>query len=115
MIRPKLEFLSPEAVQRAIDEAYELLWDPGVRVHYDEAFAACWLMPWRHGGRQVARGQDPARSLAEKALETAPSSFYLYDYDGEPVVHYGATTFTLIPARRPSRSPTLVPPNRVRR
>ena len=28
MIRPKLEFLSPETVSRAIDEAYELLWDP---------------------------------------------------------------------------------------
>jgi trimethylamine:corrinoid methyltransferase-like protein len=37
MIRPKLEFLSPETVDRAIDEAYELLWNPGVRVHYDEA------------------------------------------------------------------------------
>ena len=37
MIRPKLEFLSSETVGRAIDEAYELLWNPGVRVHYDEA------------------------------------------------------------------------------
>jgi len=29
------------------------------------------------------------RDLAEKALETAPSAFYLYDFDGNPAVHYG--------------------------
>ena len=29
------------------------------------------------------------RIFMEKALETAPSSFYLYDFDGNPKVHYG--------------------------
>jgi trimethylamine--corrinoid protein Co-methyltransferase len=28
--------------------------------------------------------------LSEKAVETAPNSFHLYDLDGEPAVHYGA-------------------------
>jgi trimethylamine--corrinoid protein Co-methyltransferase len=87
MIRPKLEFISPETVRRAIDEAYELLWDPGVRVHYDEA-----LQLLADGGATVDRQSRVAkipRPLAEKALDTAPTSFYLYDYDGQPVVHYG--------------------------
>jgi trimethylamine---corrinoid protein Co-methyltransferase len=87
MIRPKLEFLSAEAVSRAIDEAYALLWDPGVRVHYDEALQ----LLTDHGATVDVKSRVARipRSLAEKALETAPSSFYLYNYDGEPVVHYG--------------------------
>lgn len=87
MIRPKLEFLSPETVSRAIDEAYELLWDPGVRVHYDEA-----LQLLGDAGATVnikSRVAKIPRQLAEEAVSTAPSSFYLYNFDGEPVVHYG--------------------------
>jgi trimethylamine--corrinoid protein Co-methyltransferase len=87
MIRPKLEFLSPETVIRALDEAYDLLFDPGVQIHYDEA-----LRLLADGGAEVdmnARVARIPRTLAEKAVETAPSSFYLYDLDGEPVVHYG--------------------------
>jgi trimethylamine--corrinoid protein Co-methyltransferase len=87
MIRPKLEFLSPETVRRAIDEAYELLWDPGVRVHYDEA-----LDLLADAGASVDRASRVAqipRDLAEKCVATAPSEFYLYDFDGEPSVHYG--------------------------
>jgi trimethylamine--corrinoid protein Co-methyltransferase len=87
MIRPKLEFLSPETVTNAIDEAYELLWDPGVRVHYDEA-----LRLLADAGASVdmeSRVAKIPRDLAEKALDTAPSSFYLYDLDGKPAVHYG--------------------------
>lgn len=87
MIRPKLEFLSREGVERAIDEAYELLWDPGVRVHYDEA-----LKLLADAGATVdfdTRVAKIPRALAEKAVETAPSSFYLYDVDGNPTVHYG--------------------------
>ena len=87
MIRPKLEFLSTETVGRAIDEAYELLWDPGVRVHYDEA-----LRLLADAGATVDMESMVAkipRDLAEKAVDTAPSSFYLYNFDGEPMVHYG--------------------------
>ncbi len=87
MIRPKLEFLAPETVSRAIEEAYELLWDPGVRVHYDEA-----LDLLADAGATVDRESRVTRiprHLAKKALETAPSEFFLYDFDGKPTVHYG--------------------------
>ncbi len=87
MIRPKLEPLSKETVDRALDEAYDLLMDPGVLIHYDEA-----LQLLGDAGAEVdmeSRLARIPRTLAEKAVETAPSSFHLYDYDGKPVVHYG--------------------------
>ena len=87
MIRPKLETLSRETVDRALDEAYGLLMNPGVLVHYDEALQ----LLADHGAKvdMESRVARIPRSLAEKAVETAPSSFYLHDFDGEPVVHYG--------------------------
>jgi len=87
MIRPKLEFLSADTVLRAIDEAYDLLWNPGVRVHYDEA-----LRLLGDGGATVDishRVVQIPRAMAEKAVASAPNSFYLYNLAGEPVVHYG--------------------------
>ena len=87
MIRPQLQFLSQETVDRALDEAYELLMDPGVLIHYDEA-----LRLLGDAGADVdleSRVARIPRSLAETAVETAPSSFHLYDLDGDPVVHYG--------------------------
>jgi len=87
MIRPKLEFLSRETVDRALAEAYDLLVDPGVRIHYDEA-----LELLADAGATVdmeSRVAKIPRSLAESAVESAPNSFYLYNLDGEPVVHYG--------------------------
>jgi trimethylamine--corrinoid protein Co-methyltransferase len=87
MIRPKLEFLTEETVDRALDEAYELLMDPGVRIHYDEA-----LQLLGDAGADVdmeSRVARIPRPLAERAVETAPNSFHLYNLEGEAVVHYG--------------------------
>jgi trimethylamine:corrinoid methyltransferase-like protein len=36
-MRPKLELLEQELVERIVGEAYELLWDPGVLVHREGA------------------------------------------------------------------------------
>jgi trimethylamine--corrinoid protein Co-methyltransferase len=87
-MRPHLQFLSRETVERVVSEAYDLLSDPGVRVHSERALR----LLAEHGAEidleaQVAR--IPA-GLARSAVETAPSSFYLYDAAGAPVVHYGA-------------------------
>jgi hypothetical protein len=87
VIRPTLEPLSRETVHRALDEAYDLLMDPGVRIHYHEA-----LQLLGDSGAEVGMETRLARiprTLAEKAVETAPSSFSLYDYERKPVVHYG--------------------------
>lgn len=86
-MRPRLQFLSQDTIEHIVSEAYDLLSDPGVRVHSERALH----LLAEHGAEvdfqaQVAR--IPA-DLARRAVETAPSSFHLYDADGQPVVHYG--------------------------
>jgi len=86
-VRPRLQFLSHEAIERIIAEAYDLLVDPGVRVHSKRALH----LLAEHGAEvdfeaQVAR--IPA-DLARNAVEAAPSSFHLYDAQGAAAVHYG--------------------------
>ncbi|MBE0671378.1 MAG: trimethylamine methyltransferase family protein [Anaerolineales bacterium] len=86
-MRPKLTLLSDEIIARILEEAYELLLKPGIKVQNEEARellakAGAKIDPETH----VA--QIPA-SLVHKALESVPREFYLYDYDGNPTVHYG--------------------------
>jgi trimethylamine--corrinoid protein Co-methyltransferase len=88
MIRPKLELLTHDTVERIIAEAYELLLDPGVRIHSDEA-----LDLLAGTGATVDRAARVARippDLVHSAVKSAPSSFYLHNTAGEPTVHYGA-------------------------
>jgi trimethylamine--corrinoid protein Co-methyltransferase len=86
-MRPRIQFLAQETIERIVAEAYDLLSDPGVRVHSERAMH----LLAEHGAEvdfdaQVARIPG---DVARRAVETAPSSFYLYDADGQPAVHYG--------------------------
>jgi trimethylamine--corrinoid protein Co-methyltransferase len=86
-MRPRLNFLSHETIERIVSEAYDLLKDPGVRVHSDRALH----LLAEHGAEVDLEAQVahiPA-NMASQAVETAPSSFHLYDADGEPVIHCG--------------------------
>jgi trimethylamine--corrinoid protein Co-methyltransferase len=95
MMRPKLNVLSDELVEQIIAEGFELLMDPGVRVHNEEA-----LRLLADTGADVDMDTQIARipeSIVRRALETAPSEFYLYSLDGEPVVHYGGDSVQFDP------------------
>lgn len=86
-MRPKLTLLSDTIIARILEEAYEILLKPGIKVQNEEARdilvrAGARIDPSTH----VA--QIP-RSLVETALESTPRKFNLYDYDGNPTVHYG--------------------------
>jgi trimethylamine--corrinoid protein Co-methyltransferase len=86
-MQPKLTLLSDEMIAKILEEAYELLRCPAVKVQNPEArdllaAAGAILYP----DNQVIG--FPA-ALVHKALESVPREFYLYDYDGNPVVHYG--------------------------
>lgn len=87
MTSPSLRFLSQETTNRVIEEAIELLREPGVRVHSQRALTLL--------GDHGAQVDPPAKvahipaEMARRTLETVPSSFHLYDFDGRPVVHYG--------------------------
>ncbi len=87
LMRPKLTLLDEPLLQQIIEEGYALLEDPGIEVHNDDA-----LELLSAAGARVnpeTRIVNIPRSLAERALESAPSTFSLYDLDGNPAVFYG--------------------------
>ena len=86
-MQPKLTLLSDEIIARILEEAYELLQCPGVKVQNPEAreilaAAGAKIYP----DNQVI---GIPVSLVQGALESAPREFWLYDADGNPTVHYG--------------------------
>jgi trimethylamine--corrinoid protein Co-methyltransferase len=86
-MRPHFRILSQNLVDQIIAEGLELLLDPGVRVHNEEA-----LKLLGDAGADVDLASRIAyipEEIAKWALDAAPSEFHLYDLTGEPVVHYG--------------------------
>ncbi len=86
-MRPRLQFLAQDTIVRIVAEAYELLGDPGVRVYSPRALS----LLAEHGAQvdmQTQLARIPA-DMARRAVESAPKSFYLYDAEGRPTVHYG--------------------------
>lgn len=83
-MRPKLQLLDTALVERILEEAFQLIENPGVRVApyvYELLLSA---------GARVADGVAHIPEwLARKALATAPHEFCLYDREGQPAVHYG--------------------------
>jgi trimethylamine--corrinoid protein Co-methyltransferase len=94
-MRPQFRILSDDLIEKIIAEGFELLMNPGVRVHNSEA-----LELLAEAGADVdfeSRIAYIPRDIVEQALETAPSEFDLYDLDGEPAVHYGGDTVQFDP------------------
>ena len=94
-MRPKLTILSDDMVDQILGEAMELLRDPGVRVHNEDALALL-----AGAGAAVDRANLVVRipeAIVRKALATAPPEFHLYDLDGRPVVHYGGDSVQFDP------------------
>jgi len=86
-MQPKLLLLEEEMIARILDEAYQLMLKPGIKVNNEEARDLLGT-----AGAQV----DPETNvvhipeqIVHKALESTPREFYLYDYDGNPKVKYG--------------------------
>jgi len=86
-MRPRFQILSLGLLAQILDEAFQLLIDPGVRVHNDEALGLL-----AEAGATVDRERQVVRipeALARQALEGAPREFTLYNLDGLPAVVYG--------------------------
>ena len=86
-MQPKLILLTEDIIERILDEAYQLLLKPGIKVNNDEARDLLGS-----AGAQVDLETNVVKipqQIARKALESAPREFYLYDYDGNPKVKYG--------------------------
>ncbi|HKY53114.1 MAG TPA: trimethylamine methyltransferase family protein, partial [Anaerolineales bacterium] len=86
-MQPKLTLLTDDIIERILDEAYQLLLKPGIKVNNEEARDLL-----ASAGAQIDPETNVVKipqQIARKALETAPREFYLYDYDGNATVKYG--------------------------
>jgi len=86
-MQPQLRLLTPDLVDQIIDEAYQLLLNPGIMVKHDEARSLL-----AEAGARLDNGSEVVkipREVAQKAIKTVPSEFYLYDQEGNKTVHYG--------------------------
>ena len=94
-MRPKLNLLSDELVKQIIEEGFALLMNPGIQVHNDEALSLL-----ADAGAEVDLESKIAKipeKIARQALENRPSEFYLYDLNGNQVVHYGGDSVQFDP------------------
>lgn len=86
-MQPKLSLLTDDLIQRILEEAFQLLLKPGIKVQNEEARQMLVA-----AGAEVNAETFVARIpelVVRNALETVPRDFYLYDYDGNPKIHYG--------------------------
>jgi trimethylamine--corrinoid protein Co-methyltransferase len=118
-MQPILELLNQDLVDRILDEAFQLLQEPGVKIQSPEG-----LQLLQAAGATADTGREVARipeATIRRALETVPHEFSLYTRDGEPAVHYGGNTVQFDPGssgvnvldpetgrHRPSVTPDLV-------
>jgi trimethylamine--corrinoid protein Co-methyltransferase len=86
-MRPNLTLLSEELVKQILDEAFELLITPGIKV---KSPATRQLLA--DAGAKVDKDTEVihiSEKLVYSALETVPHQFYLFDRNGNPKVDYG--------------------------
>ena len=86
-MQPKLSLLDAQLIERIIEEAYQLMIKPGIKVQNPEARQLL-----ADAGAQVDEETMIVKipeQIVRKALETVPHQFLLYDYDGNPKVQYG--------------------------
>src|SRR5580765_7974602 len=86
-MRPKLELLDKPLMERSLDEAVQLIEEPGVRVApYVEDLLRAAGITVRDGVAHIPE------VLARRLLDLVPRGFWLYDRLGKPAVHYGGDT-----------------------
>lgn len=84
---PKIEFLSPELIQKVLEEAFYLLKNTGVKVQSPSArqlLAELGAMVDNH--EEIVTLPE---EIVQNALKTVPREFWLYTRSGEALVHYG--------------------------
>jgi trimethylamine--corrinoid protein Co-methyltransferase len=119
MVQPKLELLSNNLVGRILDEAFQLMLEPGIKVQSPEARRL--LAEAGAGVDETTEVVKIPEKVIRQALETAPHQFYLFDRSGEPAVNYGGDVVHFDPGssgvhildpdtleHKPSHAPDLV-------
>ncbi len=86
-MQPKVELLTLDLIARILDEAFQIMANPGIKVQSAEArdlLAAAGA----HVNPATEVVNIPER-VVRQALESVPAVFYLYDREGNRVVTYG--------------------------
>lgn len=101
-MQPKLSLLNDELIARILEEAYQLMLHPGIKVQNAEARKLL-----EEAGAIVDEEtmivQIPEQ-IVRKALETVPRQFHLYDYEGIPKFNMEVTRSSSTPVHRESLS-----------
>lgn len=84
-MQPKIELLSFDLIARILDEAFQLMQKPGIKVQSASA-RELLLAAGATADGDVLKIPE---KIVRKALETVPAEFLLYDRNGKPQVHYG--------------------------
>lgn len=95
MSAPRLQFLDKRSIERIIDQAHQLLWDPGVMLYAPEALEIL-AQSGAHVDQKRRIARIPAR-MVQEALDTAPEGFNLYNAKGEIAVEYSGDHFQFDP------------------
>ncbi|MFH1186491.1 MAG: trimethylamine methyltransferase family protein [Chloroflexota bacterium] len=89
-MQPRIELLSAELIQRILDEAFQLMLSPGIKVLSARA---------RDLLQEAGAHADPSSQIVRiperavrAALDTVPRTFHLYDRSGKRVVTYGGNS-----------------------
>jgi trimethylamine--corrinoid protein Co-methyltransferase len=86
-MRPIFKILPAELINRILDEAFQLMVSPGIKVQSIEARSLL-----AEAGAKIDEIQETAHipeKVAHLALETVPHEFFLYNQTGNPTVKYG--------------------------
>jgi trimethylamine--corrinoid protein Co-methyltransferase len=86
-MQPKLELISQDLIDRILDEAFQLLTKPGIKVQSREARELLL-----EAGARSSKDEEVIlipEKVARQALQSVPQAFQVYNRLGEPVIHYG--------------------------
>lgn len=84
-MQPKLELLTYDLIARILDEAFQLLQKPGIKVQSAQARELLLAAGAQADGEVVSIPEK----IARRALDSVPEKFVLHDRNGQLKVHYG--------------------------
>jgi trimethylamine--corrinoid protein Co-methyltransferase len=86
-MQPNLSLLTPDLIARILDEAFQLMMNPGIKVQSAQAIRLL-----QNAGAAVDESTEVVHipeNLVRQALDTVPPVFHLHDLHGNPKVQYG--------------------------
>lgn len=87
-IQPKLELLTYDLIARILDEAFQLMQKPGIKVQSAEARD----LLIKAGATAEGDVVKIPEKIVRKSLDTVPPEFYLFNRSGISKVHYGGNS-----------------------